>query len=152
MLKVISRASLRRSSTTTAALRVHRKAHPSRSRLVTGLSTAYFGLLAGRGFIYVQNHAEFFSPQSPQPPKTCGLRVLLSVGRLNAASSAPQERHRTLDRGQRATVLPSGRSSSFVYGATKPAAKLSHMEHYSQQASETLDPTGQLSVTGLATS
>jgi hypothetical protein len=30
--------------------------------------------------------------------------------------------------------LPLGRSSSFGYGAPKPAAKLSHIAHYSHQA------------------
>ncbi len=32
--------------------------------------------------------------------------------------------------------MPSGRSSSFGYGATKPAASLSHIAHHSQLASE----------------
>jgi hypothetical protein len=102
-------------------------------------------------FIDVQNHEGFFSSQSPQLRKASGLRVVLSAGHLNAANSAPQELHRMSDRGQRTTLLPSGRSTSFRYDATKPGAKLFHLEHYAHQPSETVDPAGQLLITGLTT-
>jgi hypothetical protein len=52
-------------------------------------------LLAGRGFIDVQDLGEFFSSQSPQPPKASGLRVVLIAGHLNATNSASQERLHT---------------------------------------------------------
>jgi hypothetical protein len=122
------------------------KRHTPRSLLVTGSTTTYLGLLVGRGFIEVHDHGEFFSSQSPQPRKASGLGVVLSAGHLNAASSAPQERHRTQDRGQRRTLLPSGRSSSFGYGTTKPAANLFHLEHYAHRPSKTIDPDRQLLV------
>jgi hypothetical protein len=36
--------------------------------------------------------------------------------------------------------LPSGLSSSFGNGATKPVAKLLHLEHYAYRPSEIVDP------------
>jgi len=42
-----------------------------------------------------QDYGEFYSPRSPQPRKTSGLRVVLCAGRLNAANRAPRGRHRT---------------------------------------------------------
>jgi hypothetical protein len=63
--------------------------------LVTALTAAYLGLLVSRRFIDVQVHGKFFSSQSPQPRIAFGLRVVLCAGHLNAANSAPQERHRT---------------------------------------------------------
>ena len=37
----------------------------------------------------VQDHREFFSSPSPQPPKASGLRLVLSAGHLHAANSDP---------------------------------------------------------------
>jgi hypothetical protein len=58
-------------------------------------TSAYLGLLRGRGFLDDYDHEEFFSSHSPQLRKVSGLRVVLSAGHLIAANSAPQERHRT---------------------------------------------------------
>ena len=59
-----------------------------RSLLVTGLTSAYLGLLVGREFIDVQDHEEFLSSQSPQPRIASGLSVVQSAGHLNAAHNA----------------------------------------------------------------
>jgi hypothetical protein len=120
--------------------------------LETGLTTAYLGLLVGRGFIDVQDHEEFFSSEWPQLREASGLRVVVSAAHLNAEHNASRLRLRTLDRRQRSTVLPSGRSSSFGYSATKPAAQLFHFERYAHQQLETVGPAGQPFVTGLTTS
>ena len=53
--------------------------------------------------------------------------------------------------GQRTTVLPLGHSSSFGYRATKPATKLFNLEHHAHQPLKTVDPAGQLLITGLTT-
>jgi len=64
----------------------------SRVLLVTKLTTAYVGLLGGRGLMVAQDHGNSYSPRSR---KASGLGVVLCAGRLNVANRAPQEQHRT---------------------------------------------------------
>ena len=69
--------------------------HTSRLLLVTRLTTAYVGLLGGRGLMVARDHGNSYSSRSPRPRKASGLRVVLCAERPNAANRAPQEQHRT---------------------------------------------------------
>ena len=63
--------------------------------MVTKLTVCISRIVGRKGFMGAHAHGNFYSPRSPQPQKASGLRVVRCAERLNAASRAPQEQHRT---------------------------------------------------------